>query len=223
MVRGVPKVAARPEEMTLGDFESETPPEGAAPANAHAPDPAGAPAAAPEPHAGSASPGMPGPGWLGVEEIAFIALLLLAIGGMAITDYSARSGLSYWLVVIPLFGAVSVFIGWRRARAGGKNVGAVLLSQLLHWGALVLAVYLIYLLEGTGRLNRDDAGLVALLSLSLTTVLAGIHFDWRLGVLGVLLAIGTAGAALVEEFFWILLIPAVLAGVVVVWQQRRKS
>jgi hypothetical protein len=157
-----------------------------------------------------------------VEEIAYIALLMLAIGGMAVTDYSARSGLSYWLVVIPLFGAVSVFSGWRRASAGGKNVSAVLIAQLLHWGALVLAVYLIYLLEGAGRLNRDDAGLVALLSLSLTTVLAGIHFDRRLAVLGILLAIGTACAAFVEEFFWILLVPAVLAGVIVVVWQRRK-
>jgi hypothetical protein len=177
------------------------------------------PAAAPRPIAGSVSPSRR---WLGVEEIAFIALLLLAIGGMAVADFSARLALSYWLAVIPLFGAVSVYSGWRRARAGGKNVSAVLLSQLLHWGALVLAMYLIYLLERTGRLNREDAGLVALLSLSLTTVLAGIHFDWRLAVLGMLLAVGTAGAALVEEFFWIFLIPAVVAGaVVVVWQHRK--
>jgi hypothetical protein len=161
--------------------------------------------------------------WLGVEEAAFLGLLLLALGGMAVADFSARSGLSYWLVVIPLFGAVSVYSGWRRARAGGEKVRAVLLSQLLHWAALVLAVYLIYLLERTGRLSREDAGLVALLALSLTTVLAGIHFDWRLAVLGILLAVGTASAALVEEFFWILLIPALVAGVGVVVWQRRKS
>jgi hypothetical protein len=159
----------------------------------------------------------------GVEEIAFAALLVLALGGMAVADFSARSGLTYWLVVIPLFGAVSLYTGWRRARAGGKNVGEVLLPQILHWGALILAVYLIYLLGRTGRLSREDAGLVALLALSLTTLLAGIHFDWRLAVLGILLAVGTASAALVEEFFWILLIPAVVAGVIVVVWQRRKS
>jgi hypothetical protein len=207
--------------MTLEEIEGETSSGDTAPADAHSPGPAGAPTAAPQSHAGSASSRRRRPEWLGVEEIAFIALLLLAIGGMAVTDYSARSGLSYWLVVIPLFAAVSIFSGWRRASADGKNVGAVLLSQLLHWGALVLAVYLIYLLERTGRLNREDAGLVALLSLSLTTVLAGIHFDRRLAVLGVLLAIGTACAALVEEFFWILLIPTVLAGVVIVWRWRK--
>ena len=205
----------------MGDIESDTPPGVTTPAGTHVPSPAGIPTVASHPHAGSAPPGRRWPGWLGVEEIAFIALLMLAIGGMAVTDYSARSGLSYWLVVIPLFGAVSVFNGWRKARASGKNISAVLLSQLLHWGALVVAVYLIYLLERTGRLNREDAGLVALLSLSLTTVLAGIHFNWRLAVLGILLAVGTACAALVEEFFWILLIPTVVVGAVVVWQRRK--
>ena len=200
---------------------SEISPGGTSPADAHSPGPDVAPAASPQPHSGSASSGKRLPEWLGVEEIAFLALLMLAIGGMAVTDYSARSGLSYWLVVIPLFAAVSIFNGWRRASADGKKVGAVLLSQVLHWGALTLAVVLIYLLERTGRLNREDAGLVALLCLSLTTVLAGIHFDRRLAVLGILLAIGTACAALVEEFFWILLIPTLLAGVVVVWRRRK--
>jgi len=210
------------EEMTLGDIEGETSPSGTAPVDAHRPVPAGVPAAASHEQTGSALPGKSQPGWLGVEEISFIGLLLLAIGGMAVADYSARSSLSYWLVVIPLFAAVSISNGWRRGREDGKSVSSVLLSQILHWGALVFAVYLIYFLEQTGRLNREDAGLVALLCLSLTTVLAGIHFNWRLAVLGALLAAGTACAALVEEFFWLLLIPAILAGaIVVVWRHRK--
>jgi len=160
---------------------------------------------------------------LAMEEMAFIALLVLAIGGMAVADFSAQWGLSYWLVVIPLFGAVSVYSGWRRARAHGENVSTVLLRQLLHWGALILAMYLIFVLEGTGRLNREDAGLVALLALSLGTVLAGVHFDWRLAVLGVLLGLAATCAALIEEFFWVLLIPAIVAGAVVILWQRWKS
>lgn len=158
---------------------------------------------------------------LGPEEIGFIALLALSVGGMAIADFSARWGLWYWLAVIPFFVAVSVYSGWRRARAAGENAG-VLLRQVFHWGALAIAVYLIFVLERTGRLNQEDAGLVALLSLSLTTVLAGIHFDWRLAVLGLLLAAVAGASALVEEFFWVLLIPAIIAGVgFVLWHRRR--
>jgi hypothetical protein len=170
-----------------------------------------------------AAPAPAGKRRFAVEEMAFVALLVLAIVGMAVADFSAQSGLSYWLVVVPLFGAVSVYSGWRGARARGENVGSVLLRQLLHWGALILAMYLIYVLEGTGRLNREDAGLVALLALALSTVLAGVHFDWRLGVLGILLALAAACAALIEEFFWVLLIPAIIAGAGVILWQRWKS
>jgi hypothetical protein len=206
--------------MTSEEIESGRSPDGTTPAH-----PSGSVSASDASDAAHtpASPAATRGGWLGFEEVAFIALVVLAIGGMAVADFSASSGLTYWLVVIPFFGAVSVYSGWRRARADGKRVGKVLLSQILHWGSLVLAVYLIYLLERTGRLNREDAGLVALLSLSLTTLLAGIHFDWRLAVLGILLAVGTACAALVEEFFWILLILSVVVGVVVVVWERRKS
>ena len=96
--------------MTSGDIEGEASSGGTTPADPPGPGPASAQAAAPHSSAGSASARKR---WLGVEEIAFIALLALAIGGMAVADFSARSGLSYWLVVIPLFGAVSV------SRAGG--------------------------------------------------------------------------------------------------------
>jgi hypothetical protein len=159
-----------------------------------------------------------------MDDYAFLALLLLSLGGMAVADYSASSGLTYWLWMIPLFTVVSVSTAWSRARGAKEKVPAVLLRQLLHWGALVLAVYLVYLLERTGRLNREDAGLVAMLSLALTTVLAGVHFDWRLAVLGILLALATAGAALVEEFFWILLLPTLIAGgALLLWSRRKEK
>jgi hypothetical protein len=160
---------------------------------------------------------------LGADEIGFAALLLLSLGGVAIADFSARWGLSYWLAMVPLFAAASVYTGWERARGRGQGVGSVVLSQALHWGALALAVYLIFLLERTGRLNREDAGLVAMLSLSLTTLLAGVHFDWRLAVLGALVGVAAACSALVEEFFWMLLVPAVVAGAAVIFWQRRRA
>jgi len=159
----------------------------------------------------------------GLEESIFAGLFILAIGGIAIADFSSRQGLDYWLAMVPIFAVASTFIGWNRARksAGGRGVFSLLRDQLLHWAALALTVYLIYLLQATGRLNRDDAGLVTLLALALTTVLAGVHFDWRLLVLGALLAVTAACSALVEEFFWMLAIPALLLGVgAFLWQRH---
>jgi hypothetical protein len=159
----------------------------------------------------------------GAEEITLGALAVLSIGGMAVADFSSKYGLTYWLVMVPIFAAASLFTSWSRARKQGKTAAAILGRQALHWAVLPLAVYLVYLLEQTGRLNRDDAGVVARLALALTTLLAGVHFDWRLGVLGVLLGATAASAALIEEFFWLLLIPALIAGAIAVLWQRRSS
>lgn len=154
------------------------------------------------------------------EEIALGILAILSIAGIGVADFSSKDGLQYWFVMVPIFAAVSIFTGWSRARSQGETTFGILGRQALHWSALVLAIYLVYLLQQTGRLNRDDAGLVALLCLAITTFLAGVHFDWRLGVLGLVLGAAAACAALVEEFFWLLLIPALLAGaVVVLWRK----
>jgi hypothetical protein len=156
------------------------------------------------------------------ERLVFAVLLALSIGGIAIADFSVRFGLHYWLVMVPIFAAASLYTGWTRARDRGESIHQILWRQTLHWLALALAVYLVFMLEQTGRLNREDAGLVALLALALTTLLAGVHFDWRLVLLGGLLGVTAACAAFVEEFFWILLIPAVVAGgIAFFWRGRR--
>jgi hypothetical protein len=130
------------------------------------------------------------------DEIVFFGLILLSVVGMGISDFSTRYGLGYWLAMVPIFAASSI---------------------------LAVAVYLIFMLQRTGRLNQEDAGLVALIALALTTLLAGVHFDWRLIVLGALLGLTAAAAALVDQYFWVLLIPAVVLAVGAFLWRRRAS
>jgi hypothetical protein len=151
----------------------------------------------------------------------FVGLLALAMVGVGVTDFSSRDGLWYWLAVAPLFGVLSTAMGWSRARAAGQNRSSIVMRQLLHWASLAPILAVIYAFEHTGRLNREDAGLVSLLALALTTLLAGVHFDWRLVGLGLVLGLTSIAAALVEEFFWMLLIPVLLAaGIFYLWRRR---
>lgn len=159
----------------------------------------------------------------GAEELILVALAVLSLVGVAVADYSARDSLNYWLAMAPVFAGASIFAGWTRARHRGETVTTIVRRQIFHWSALPLAMYLIYVLEGSGRLNREVAGLVALLMLGLTTFLAGVHFDWRLAVVGVLLGVTAVCAALVEEFFWFLLIPGVIAIVAALLLHRRRT
>ena len=145
---------------------------------------------------------------LGVEEAFLAVLATLSIVGIAIADYSARDSLIYWLWMVPVFAGVSIYAGWERARRHGQGLGTILRGHVLHWIALPPAAYLVYVLEESGRINREAAGLVVLLTLAITTFLAGVHFDWRLAALGVLLGAAVACAAFVEEFFWALMLAA---------------
>jgi hypothetical protein len=173
-----------------------------------------------DPVADATPPGGDARRTLRTEEFLLGGLAVLSMVGIAIADFSANFSFRYWIAMVPVFAGVSLFAGWSRARTRGQSVAAILRAQLLHWSVMPVAVYLVYLLQSTGRLNREDAGLVALLSLALTTFLAGVHFDWRLSVIGVVMAAGAILAALVEEFFWIFLLLALPVIAVLVWRKR---
>mgnify|MGYP001090512014 CR=1 FL=1 len=46
--------------------------------------------------------------------------------------------------------------------------------------------------------------------LALGTYLFGVYSNWRMAIIGVALAIGTAGVAFIEEYVWFLFIVAIL-------------
>jgi hypothetical protein len=157
------------------------------------------------------------------DELILIGLTILAIIGIAITDFDRYYGLRYWLIMVPVFAGASIFAGWSRARAEGENPTRILRLQAFHWLASALAVYLVYLLQITGRMNKEAAGLVTLLTIALGTFLAGVHFSWRFCVLGGILFLTVVAAAFLETFFWVFLIPALIAGAAMVLVKRNKA
>jgi len=163
-------------------------------------------------HTSDAAGATPARGRLAADEIVLAVLLALALGGVAVTDFSTKHGLWYWVAMAPVFAAASIFGGWSRARDDGASPAVVIRTQLLHWIALPLVIWVVYLLQTTGRLNNEDAGLVTLLAFSLCTFLAGVHFDWRFCLVGLLLGATVVCAALVEEFFWVIALPLLLVG-----------
>jgi len=156
------------------------------------------------------------------DELILIGLTILAIIGIAITDFDRYYGLRYWLIMVPVFAGASIFAGWSRARAEGENPTKILRIQAFHWLASALAVYLVYLLQLTGRMNKEAAGLVTLLTVALGTFLAGVHFSWRFCVLGGILFLTVVAAAFLQTFFWVFLIPALIAGAAMVFVKRKK-
>ena len=82
-----------------------------------------------------------------VQEIVLLALLVLSAIGVAISGAWPDKAFQYWLVMVPIFGGISLFSGWSSARASGLTAGGVLTRQILHWAALAVAVCLVFLLN----------------------------------------------------------------------------
>jgi hypothetical protein len=155
------------------------------------------------------------------EDWSLVALVVLSFVGFGIAGFSARGSFQYWLVIAPVFAIISIYTAWSRERVRGESASGILKIQVLHWLVLPISVYLVYQLQLNGRLDKGDAGVVELLAIAITTFLAGVHFDWRLGLVGAALGIGAFGAAVVEEYFWIVGLIAVVVGAMVVWFRRK--
>ena len=156
--------------------------------------------------------------------VTFMFLLVLAVIGVGITDYSPADAHRYWLFMILICAGVALFGAVQHDRgAGTKTHLRRLRVQLLHWCACVAAVIITYALIHNGRLNNADAGLVILLLLSLTVFLDGAHVGRHFYMLGILLGLTTLVIAYFEEFIWIILIISVCMTLIAIYWDRYQA
>ena len=154
-----------------------------------------------------------------VRDIAIIVLVSLAVIGIAMMEFRPDWGHWYWLIMVPIFGCVSVFLAARAHGADPDRRPLLLRRQVLHWAVAIVGILITFVMLDAEAVTRSGAGVVALLVLSLSTMMAGVHFEWRLAVLGLILAV-TLVAALYVQHFFLLLLPVVVAAIVVLVKRR---
>ena len=82
--------------------------------------------------------------------------------------------------------------------------------EILHWAALVAAVFLISAFVRMGVLGRFEAGLVIITILGLTTFIAGIYIEISFIVIGIAMGFFAVGGALAQEYLYYMMIPVLL-------------
>jgi hypothetical protein len=88
---------------------------------------------------------------------------------------------------------------------------------------LVLAILMVFLMHYAGLFSVSSTpGLIVLLLLAFTAVLAGVHFNWRMAVVGLILGATFVAAVMAEEYFWYLIVAAFVTAVAI-FVLRRKS
>ena len=120
-------------------------------------------------------------GWL-IQDSPYIAMLALALIGITF-----RMPVTYWLVLTPVFGVICIVAGWRHFDKR-RDLVKLVITQVLSWGALVLAIVVLYDNGAQGVLNANASSLAMITLLALGTFLAGLQAEvWRTCGVGVLL------------------------------------
>lgn len=151
--------------------------------------------------------------YFSIEQSVFIVLMILSFIGLVITDFSQHDGYGYWMFMVLVFGALSIFVSWLQAKQNASSIANIVKVQGLHWFHTLIIVGVSSLLNRSGELTELSASLVTLLILALATMLDGMRIGWQFSLLGFFLASCTLIIVYVEDFIWVC---GGLAGVLVI-------
>ena len=144
-----------------------------------------------------------------LKQLPYIAVLTLAVSGVAYTNMSRQPLVGYWEFVALAMGVLCVVTEW--AALGEKQARLRLIwTQALHWAA-VLVTMNVMLLPGVQQILPALAtGLVLLMLLALGTFLAGLNLrSLQICFLGVALVLAVPAISWLKQS--VLLV--ILAGV----------
>jgi hypothetical protein len=143
------------------------------------------------------------------RQLPFLAVLLLAIAGVAYTNFSRQPLVGYWEFLALAIAALCVVTEW--AELEDKQARFRLMwTQALHWVA-VLVTMNIMLLAGVQQLLPAPAtSLVLLMLLALGTFLAGLNLlSLQICFLGLAMALAVPAISWLKQSILFLILAAV--------------
>ena len=154
-----------------------------------------------------------------IRDWPYIVMLVLAIFGVAYASIAPQAMTNYWTILGPVFRIICVATQWRGVE-GPEAHWHLIWTEAFHWVAVVLAMYLVLLVNVKRMMNADASALVVLTLLALGTVTAGIRHaaGWRVCLVGVVLGLGVPAIAWLEQVtLLLLLIATVLVAIAVLY------
>jgi hypothetical protein len=159
-----------------------------------------------------------------LRESPYLLMLVLALFGVAYTSFSNTPMTIYWIALAPFIGVMCVVTRWREAGTREQRT-RLIWTQVLHWGAVLLAMHLMFVADIGRMMNADASALAALTLLALGTFTAGVHVGaWRICLVGIVLALGVPAIAWLEQSALILLLVAVALAALIapfIWRGKR--
>lgn len=113
------------------------------------------------------------------HDVLFIAMLLLTLVGVIF-----RLPVSYWVILTPIFGVISIIEGWSHFVTRSEHVGLVYRLASI-WCALLLGIYVIHNSGVQGVMNANATAIAVITLLALGTFAAGVQARvWQICAVG---------------------------------------
>jgi len=160
-----------------------------------------------------------------LEDVVLLILILFTMVGIYISEIATANidGYLYWMVMIVVFALSAMLINIVQSKHKSVEIKDILVAQSLHWFGTILAFGGVLLLVQAESLTHDNAALVYLLILSLSTFLDGIRIGWRFSLIGNYLGLAAVIMAFIDNPVWILYLIAVLIIVAVFFIDKKHS
>ena len=145
-----------------------------------------------------------------------LIILLLAFVALILVNFHAQSSWTFMRLMAFIDAILSLFLFWYLNRGKHKVNSLTLWHQLLHWVGILACVYLVAIFVHSGIMGSNQAGLMVLTILALGIFLEGVYTEPTFLLIGITLAIFAAGAAYIESYLSVFMLPVLLiAGAIV--------
>ncbi|MCF7983614.1 MAG: hypothetical protein K9L70_04370 [Thiohalocapsa sp.] len=159
-----------------------------------------------------------------LANLPYVLLYAGAIFLVAMTDSDPETADRYWPYFIIVVALVAMVGGWRYAGVTNTDRVKYFLKQVLHWGAVLLVVNLLFLDSMQQFLNAASYGFIVAYILGLGALLSGIYLDWKMGLFGAFLIFSAIGIGILDDNAMLLSVLAVaIIGVGITLLVRRQG
>ena len=146
---------------------------------------------------------------------AVIIMLLVALIGVFATYIARHLTFHYWRYTALIYALVNIALSFHAATQHRKFV--VVWHEILHWLMLLLTIGMIAFFLHLGVISDITAGLITLTLLALTTLLAGVHFDALLLLIGAILLLFDLVAATLVKLAPVIMVTVIIISLILLF------
>lgn len=137
-----------------------------------------------------------------IPASVYLLWAVLVLAGFAMVDFAPRQTGLFWVIAGPGGGLASWFLGYRAGVRMGQLDRETGVRHALHWGGMMLVVFLAVMLAVRGFVHGTVLSQVILLVVALGWWDAGVHFDRNFLMLGGVMMTGFVGTLFGLPYVW---------------------